>query len=92
MDGQVDGEGREVGRCFPARSAYLSFMSSKIKKVRPSDLPTKRVRAPDGTLVSVKVVKSDSSTLGLDFLAAFQSNVTRVRAQQKQKRAATDAA
>lgn len=68
-------------------------MSKKLKKVRPSDLPSKRVRAPDGRLVTVKVVNSDSPTLGLDLLAAFQSNVKRVRTKQRlTERAGTDAA
>ena len=89
----MDGRGRAI--VLPNRNNlhYLANMTEKTKKVRPSDLPTKRVRAPDGTVVSLKVVKADSPTLGLDLLAAFQSNVTRVRAEQKRRqRAGTDAA
>jgi hypothetical protein len=61
-------------------------MSERAKKVRPSDLKTKRVRAPDGTIVQMKVVQSDSPTLGLDLLAAFQSNVRRITAEQRKAR------
>lgn len=60
-------------------------MSNKPRKVRPSDLPTKRVRAPDGTIYTMKVVKSDSPTLGLDLVAAFQSNVKRIRMERRNK-------
>jgi hypothetical protein len=68
-------------------------MSDRPKKIRPSDLPTKRVRAPDGTMVNLKVVKSDSPTLGLDLLAAFQANVKRIRSERrKRQRAAHNAA
>lgn len=59
--------------------------------IRPSDLPTKSVRAPDGTVVRMKVVKADSSTLGADLLAAFRSNVRRVRSERR-KSDAPDAA
>jgi len=58
---------------------------TKIKKVRASDLPTKRVRAPDGRMIAVKVVKSDSDTLEADFLAAFRSNVRRVREARRER-------
>lgn len=56
-------------------------------QVRPSDLPTKRVRAADGSLVTVKVVQSDSETLEADILAAFQSNVRRVRDARRERSA-----
>lgn len=64
-------------------------MSKKPKTIRPSDLPTKRVTAPDGTVIQMKVVKADSPTFAQDMLAAFQSNVRRVRAEQR-KRARAD--
>jgi hypothetical protein len=68
-------------------------MSDRPKKIKPSDLPTKRVRAPDGTVITLKVVNSDSPTLGLDLLAAFQSNVKRIRSERrKRQRAANNAA
>jgi len=60
-------------------------MAKKIS-VRPSDLETKRVRAPDGSVVRMKVVKSDSETLNQDLLAAFRSNVRSIR-EQRRKRA-----
>lgn len=60
-------------------------MSDKPKKVRPSDLPTKRLRAPDGTVVQVKVVRSDSPTLGADIEAAFRSNVRRIRDERRNR-------
>lgn len=65
-------------------------MAKKSKGIRPSDLESKRLRAPDGRLVTVKVVKSDSDTLEADFLAAFRSNVRRVRAERRER--GTDAA
>ena len=55
------------------------------KKIRPSDLPTKRVAAPDGSIVQLKVVKADSDTLGLDLQAAFRSNVRRIKADQRKR-------
>jgi hypothetical protein len=58
-------------------------MTKPLKNVRASDLQTKRVRAPDGSLVAVKVVQSDSDTLEADFLAAFRSSVRRVRDQRR---------
>lgn len=65
----------------------------KTKIVRPSDLPTKIVRAPDGTKIRLKVVQSDSPTLGQDMLAAFRSNVRRIRADHRRdERNAADAA
>ena len=66
-------------------------MSNRPKKVRPSDLPTKRLRAPDGRLLSVKVVKADSDNLEGELLAAFQSNVRRLK-DERRKRGATRAA
>ena len=53
------------------------------KKIRPSDLPTKRVTAPDGSVIQMKVVNAESPTLGADLLAAFRSNVRRVRDQRR---------
>lgn len=68
-------------------------MATQLKTVRPSDLPTKRVRAPDGTVVQMKVVQSDSPTLGEDLLAAFRANVRRIKAEQRKRaRAESDAA
>ncbi len=64
-------------------------MSSRPTKVRPSDLPTKTVRSPDGELIRLKVVKADSKTLGEDLLAAFRSNVRGIRESRRRK--ATDA-
>ena len=65
----------------------------KLKNVRPSDLVTKRVRAPDGSVVRMKVVQSDSPTLAEDLLAAFRSNVRRIKAEQRRRdRAGQDAA
>lgn len=69
--------------------------SKRIKpsRVRPSDLPTKIVRASDGSVVRVKVVQANSPTLDDDLLAAFRSNVRRVRAEdRKLDRVAQDAA
>jgi len=66
-------------------------MATQLKTVRPSDLPTKRVRAPDGTVVQMKVVQSDSDTLAEDLLAAFRSNVGRVKREQRKRRADSDA-
>jgi len=51
--------------------------------VRPSDLPTKRVRAPDGSIVRMKIVQSDSETLAEDLLAAFRSNVRRITTERR---------
>lgn len=53
------------------------------RTTKPADLPTKSVRAPDGTVVRLKVVKSDSETLGDDLLAAFRSNVRRVITERR---------
>ncbi|WP_425230046.1 hypothetical protein [Sphingomonas sp.] len=65
----------------------------KLKHVRPSDLPTKRVRARDGSVVQMKVVQSDSPTLAEDLLAAFRSNVRRIKAEQRKRdRASQNAA
>ena len=60
-------------------------MSSRPRNVRPSDLPTKTVRSPDGKLVRLKVVKADSKTLGEDLLAAFRSNVRGIRDSRRRK-------
>lgn len=61
------------------------MMSSRPRNVRPSDLPTKTVRAPNGKLVRLKVVKADSKTLGEDLLAAFRSNVRGIREDRRRK-------
>ncbi|CAM5345847.1 hypothetical protein ACFSUK_13875 [Sphingobium scionense] len=62
------------------------------KNVRPSDLKTKIVHAPDGTPVRLKVVNADSQTLGEDLLAAFRSNVRRVVDERRKRGHAQDAA
>jgi len=68
-------------------------MNDRPRKVRPSDLPTKTVRAPDGSTVRLKVVKADSKTLGEDLLAAFRSNVRGIReSRRRNSHAAPDAA
>jgi hypothetical protein len=51
----------------------------------PSDLPTKTVRAADGTTLTVKVVEAESPTLAQDLLAAFRWNVRQVRAEQQER-------
>lgn len=61
------------------------MMSQRPRKVRASDLPTKRVTAPDGTIVQLKVVQADSPTLAQDLLAAFRSNVRRVREERRDR-------
>lgn len=61
-------------------------MSIRPRNVRPSDLPTKTVRAPSGEVVRLKVVKADSETLGEDLLAAFRSNVRSIRENRRRKR------
>lgn len=67
-------------------------MSKKLKNVRPSDLPTKRVTAPDGSVIRMKVVQADSPTFGLDMQAAFRSNVRRIRDERRvRERAAQNA-
>jgi hypothetical protein len=58
-------------------------MSSRRRETRPSDLPTKTVRAADGELVRLKVVKADSKTLPEDLLAAFRSNVRSIRESRR---------
>lgn len=58
---------------------------AKKQEVRASDLQTKRVRSPGGKWISVKVVKSDSETLEADLLAAFRSNVRRVRDDRRER-------
>lgn len=59
-------------------------MASK-PEITPRDLPTKIVRAADGTIVRMKVVQADSKTFSQDFLAAFRSNVRRIRADQRRR-------
>jgi len=58
-------------------------MASHPPRVRPSDLPTKVVTAPDGSKVRMKVVQAESPSLPYDLLAAFRSNVRRIKADQK---------
>jgi hypothetical protein len=57
--------------------------SMSIPPVRASDLPTKTVRAADGTAVRMKVVQANSPTLDHDLLAAFRANVRRVKDEQR---------
>jgi len=58
-------------------------MRSRRHETRPGELATKTVRAPDGELVRMKVVKADSKTLPEDLLAAFRSNVRSIRASRR---------
>ena len=58
-------------------------MATRAKTILPSDLPTKHVRAPDGSLYPMKVIQSESATFAQDMLAAFRWNVRRIRADQK---------
>jgi hypothetical protein len=68
-------------------------MASKAPNIRPSDLPTKTVHGPNGKKVRVKVIQSESPTLAYDLLAAFRSNVRRIKQdQRKRARAAIDSA
>lgn len=53
--------------------------------VRASDLPTKTVRAADGSVVRVKVVQANSPTLDRDLLAAFRANVRRIKDEQRKR-------
>lgn len=55
------------------------------RATRPSDLPTKRVLAPDGSTITMKVVQAESPTFGDDFLAAFRANVRRIRADDRKR-------
>lgn len=64
-------------------------MSVAKPKIRPSDLPTKRVRAPDGSIVRMKVVQADSETLAEDLLAAFRSNVRRITSERRRSASAS---
>ena len=66
-------------------------MTKRLKTVRPSDLPTKRVTAPDGTVIRMKVVKADSQTLSQDILAAFRSNVRSILDDRRKRLHATNA-
>lgn len=70
------------------RRAHIRAVASKRitqPTVRPGDLPTKTVRAADGTTVRVKVVQANSPTLDLDLLAAFRANVRRIKADQRKR-------
>lgn len=67
-------------------------MASAPPKIRPSDLPTKIVRGPNGEIARVKVIQSESPTLAYDILAAFRSNVRRIKTEQRKvDRARADA-
>ncbi|WCM28679.1 hypothetical protein NDN01_07145 [Sphingomonas sp. QA11] len=61
------------------------MMTKVMPKIRASDLQTKRIRSPDGQIIAVKVVQSDSDTLEADFLAAFRSNVRRIRDERRDR-------
>jgi hypothetical protein len=65
-------------------------MASHPPRVRPSDLPTKIVTAPDGSKVRMKVVQAESPSLAYDLLAAFRSNVRRIKADQKAQAASRE--
>jgi hypothetical protein len=52
-------------------------------KTSPRNLPFKTIEGADGTKVRMKVVRADSKTLASDLLAAFRSNVRRVREEQR---------
>jgi hypothetical protein len=65
---------------------HIGIMASKSVSTpvtRASDLPTKTVRAADGTAVRVKVVQANSPTLDQDLLVAFRANVRRVKDEQR---------
>ncbi len=53
--------------------------------LKPSDLPTKKVRSVDGSFINLKVVKSDSDKLDQELLAAFRSNVRRIIEQRRRQ-------
>lgn len=53
--------------------------------IRASDLPSKTVRAADGTAVRMKVVQANSPTLDQDLLAAFRANVRRIKDEQRKR-------
>lgn len=53
--------------------------------IKPSDLPTKTVRGTDGKVVRMKVVQAESPTLPYDLLAAFRSNVKRIKANRRKQ-------
>ncbi|CAN5854657.1 hypothetical protein BH11PSE6_BH11PSE6_19250 [soil metagenome] len=61
---------------------------TQARKTRPSDLPTKRVVASDGSVIQMKVVQAESPTLGADLLAAFRSNVRRIREDRRDRQRA----
>jgi hypothetical protein len=63
-------------------------LASTPPKIRPSDLPTKTVRGREGKVVRVKVIQSESPTLAYDILAAFRSNVRRIKEVQRRERRA----
>jgi hypothetical protein len=68
------------------------FVASKATKTLPSDLPTKRVRSVDGSVVQMKVVQADSPTFAHDLLAAFRSNVRRIKEEQRKRASVENAA
>lgn len=57
----------------------------KKSTLTPSDLPTKKVRSADGSIINMKVVKSDSENLDQELLAAFRSNVRRILYQRRKQ-------
>ena len=59
-------------------------------EIRPSDLPTKVVRGPDGTVVHMKVVQTDSPTFSQELQAAFRSNVRKIRDERRKRTGAAD--
>jgi hypothetical protein len=65
-------------------------MTARSQKTKPSDLPNKIVRGPNGEVVRLKVIQSDSPTLKYDLLAAFQSNVRRIKDEQRKRARATN--
>jgi hypothetical protein len=65
-------------------------MASKAPKIRPSDLPTKIVYGSNGEKVRMKVIQSESPTLAYDLLAAFRSNVRRIKQNQRKRARATN--
>jgi hypothetical protein len=78
-----------TGDLVPApRREHIGIMASKsvlTPATRAGDLPTKTVRAADGTTVRVKVVQANSPTLDQDLLAAFRANVRRVKEEQRKR-------
>lgn len=59
-------------------------------EITPSDLPTKRVRGPDGETVRMKIVQADSPTFSLELQAAFRSNVRQIRDERRRRTGSAD--